>query len=54
MQPRMDRRHHRNVDIACAGRIHLPGCALLRLGRAELQSKNSAPFATPGSAATAA
>ena len=34
MQPRMNRRHHRHVDIARAGGVHLPGRALLGLGRA--------------------
>ena len=34
MQPRVNRRHHRHVDIACAGGVHLSGGPLLRLRRA--------------------
>ncbi len=36
VQPRLDRRHHRYIDIAPARRIEIPGGALLGLGRARV------------------
>ncbi len=34
MQPRVNRRHHRHVDVTRAGGVHLFCRSLLRLGRA--------------------
>ena len=54
MQARMDRRHHRDVDIAPADGFDSFRGAALVCGAHESQSKKNAPFLRPGRAASAA
>ena len=44
VQPRMDRRHHRDVDIAPAGGVHFLGGALLGLRRAGIAVEEECAF----------
>ncbi len=44
MQPRMNRRHHRDVDIPRAGGVHLSGRALLGLRRAGIAVEEESVF----------